>query len=94
MKQIESIDELKKGDKIVCIWGEMPHFYEFLCIHPHNNNYVLLLDDITKDAPKFYIPNIINQPEWYKDYTLDEVRQKRIEYHEMKISRLKKRMNK
>lgn len=94
MKQIESINELKNGDKIVCIFGGNPNFYEFLCVHPHNNNYVLLLDGITKDAPKFYIPNIINQPEWYKDYTLDEVREKQIEYHEMKIRKLKERMNK
>lgn len=38
--------------------------YTFLGIHPNNENYVLLLDHITQDAYKKYIPNII-RGEWY-----------------------------
>lgn len=93
MKRITDINELKKGDKIVSFFCGQVCFYTFLCVHPNNDKYVLLIDDLTKDAPKFYINNLIEN-EWYTDYTLNEINKKKIEYHERMIERLKERINK
>ncbi len=94
MKQILDIYGLKQGDKIVHFNGERIDQWEFLMIHPHNDQYVLLLDTLSQNAFKQYIPNILNTDEWQRDYKIDDVLEQRIAYHNKQIERIKERLDK
>lgn len=82
---------LKAGDKFVDIENGEAKYYEFLMIHPHNDSYILALDDVQQEGKKIYIPTLIGGG-FFSDYTIDEVNQKKIEQLEAKISRIKKRI--
>ena len=43
LEKVTDITQLKPGDKIISI-GVTSEILEFLCIHPHNNNYSLFLN--------------------------------------------------
>lgn len=94
MKQITDISELKQGDTIVHFNGERVDHWEFLMIHPHNDLYVLLLDILSQNAFKQYIPNMLNKEEWQMDYTIEDVLVQRIEYHKKQMKHIKERLDK
>lgn len=82
MKRITSINDLKQGTKIVHVEDNKNiKYYEFLMVHPHNENYVLLLESLSQNAYKFYIPNIIgDDSHFYIEYTEKEVLELRKKY--------------
>lgn len=88
MKEINdtNISLLKAGDKVVKIEEDYAIYYEYLMVHPHNNDYILMLDHC-ENIKKFYIPNILNQ-NYYIEYTYKEIYQKEIEYLESQIKHL------
>ena len=93
MKNIDNARELSPGTKIVNLNGDTVLYYDFLMIHPHNNEYVLLLDTITKNAIKFYIPRIENSKEWQIDYTESDLLEYRYEYHLEKARKILQKIN-
>lgn len=95
MKEINesNFTSLKKGDLIVEIHCDDVTYWQYLMIHPNNDNYVLMIEGISKDAKKIYIPTLIDGG-YFTDYTLKEVYQKQIEGLEKRISYLKLRINK
>ena len=55
MKRITDISELKPGDRIWRIKnGINVEIIEFVCIHPHNNEYSFFIDLNMDGVPKFY----------------------------------------
>lgn len=38
MEKLKSLDQLKYGDRITMIDSERVEWYEYLGLHPHNNN--------------------------------------------------------
>ena len=92
MKQITDITELTSGVRIVEFCGDRTVFWEYLCQHPRNPEYVLLLESLSQDAIKQYIPNLLNSKDWYIDYTFEEIYEKRKEWHLEQIKRLDKRI--
>lgn len=91
MKRITDIKELKRGDKIVRIDSDGCGFYEFLMIHPHNDQYVLMIEEMSQNAPKFYIPILTDpQGKWFMDYTFEEIYDRRIAYLKRQIELLEK----
>lgn len=92
MKQITDITELTPGARIVKFCGDRIVFWEYLCQHPKNPEYVLLLESLSQDAIKQYIPNLLNSKDWYTDYTFEEIYEKRKEWHLEQIKRLDKRI--
>lgn len=94
MKRITNISQLKAGDKIVRVHGDMVIIMEFICIHPHNEEYSLFMDDNKDGAPKFYNKRLENE-EWYL-YTGDnaewnEIYDIKIAWYERQIERIKNR---
>ena len=75
MKKITRINDLKQGTKIASVYdNEIIKYYEFLMVHPHNESYVLLLESLSQNAYKFYIPNIIgDDSHFYIEYTTKEL---------------------
>ena len=48
MKQITDITELTSGVRIVEFCGDRTVFWEYLCQHPRNPEYVLLLESLSQ----------------------------------------------
>ena len=91
MKQITDITELTPGTRIVEFCGDRTAFWEYLCQHPRNPEYVLLLESLSQNAIKQYIPNLLRS-DWYIDYTFEEIYEKRKEWHLKQIERLNERI--
>jgi hypothetical protein len=92
MKQITNISELTPGTPIVRLLGDTCEFWEYLCLHPKNSKYVLLLENISQNAIKQYIPNLLNSNEWYIDYTFEEIWEQEKEWHLQQIEKCSKRI--
>ena len=91
MEKITDIRQLKKGDKIWTInrfSGEV-EVLEFVCIHPHNEEYSIFLDKNYDAIPKFYNKNLADDDyERYdgsQKYWKERIYPKRIAWHERKI---------
>lgn len=59
LEKVTDITQLKPGDKIISI-GVTSEILEFLCIHPHNNNYSLFLNSDLDGTKKFYNDKLRN----------------------------------
>lgn len=81
MKRIKDIRKLAQGTKIVNIHDGIIAFYEFLCVHPHCNEHVLLLDTWTQNAFKFLISNIEESANWQINYTNTDLLNYEYNYH-------------
>ena len=93
MRRITDIKELKEGTKIVRVYNGRIDYFSFLMVHPCNEKYVLLMDDLTKDATKFYIPNLLDKHGYfYIDYSRRELLEKEIEEHQKAIDALRRRI--
>lgn len=86
MERITSVNQLSKGDRIAKIDGNKVILLEFICIHPHNEKYSVMLDDNKDGVPKFWNEDLERQ-EWYK-YTGDQW----IELHQIMAEQLRKQM--
>jgi len=97
-EKITNINQLKKGDKIWTInniTGKV-EVLEFICIHPHNKEYSIFLNEYDDGAPKFYNKNLASGDyERYEDSNDCWARRiyiKRVEWYKRKIDNLNKRM--
>lgn len=67
---IEYINKLKTDEKLIeCILGKV-NYYRFLCIHPRNPNYVILLN-YCEEPVRFYYKNLIDR--FFTDYTQRDI---------------------
>ena len=94
MERITDISQLKAGDKIVSINGfdGRPKILEFVCIHPHNPEYSVFLNETYDGAPKFYNKRI-QEEKWFR-YDSDawnEIHQMEIAWHKKRIKDLEER---
>lgn len=63
---IEDVNKLKMDEKLVeCIAGKV-NYYRFLCFHPRNSNFVILLDH-GEEPVRFYCKSLIDR--FFTDYT-------------------------
>ena len=88
MKQITNLKELKKGTQIVQFIDGRAEYFDFLMVHPRNNDYVLLLNITTQDAISFYMPRIVCNESWQIECTSIDVLQYQYNYH-MEMARRK-----
>lgn len=91
MKQITNISELQPSTQIVRLCGDQCTFWEYLCPHPRNPEYVLLLESLSQNAIKQYIPNLL-ESEWFIEYTFEEIYEKRKEWHLKQAEKYEKRI--
>ena len=62
-------------------------------LHPNNENYIFVLDSVTQDANKLYIPLMIHEEYYVGEYDPAFVRTKKIEELEFEIKRLQVLIN-
>lgn len=67
----EDIENLKTDEKLIefCLNGNV-NYYRFLCFHPRNKNYVILLNHC-EEPERFYVKSIIDR--FYTDYTTRDI---------------------
>ena len=65
---IKTINELKPGDEIFDLDFLDVCTYEYLCVHPNNPRYHIIINEITKDPTKIYEKNLqsIFEKEYYE----------------------------
>lgn len=57
---IEDVNKLKVDEKLIeCISGKV-NYYRFLCFHPRNPNYVILLNGC-EEPVRFYYKSLIDR---------------------------------
>lgn len=70
IRDIKDIENLKTDEELIeCLNGEV-NYYRFLCFHPRNDEYVILLNQCEQPV-RFYIKNIINR--FYMNYTIRDI---------------------
>ena len=70
IRNSEDIKNLKTDDRLVELIQGKANFYRFLCFHPRNQNYVILLD-CCEQPVRFYCSIIIDR--FYTDVTERDV---------------------
>ena len=79
---IEDINNLKIDEKLIeCISGKVI-YYRFLCFHPRNSNYVILLN-CCEEPVRFYYNNLLGR--FFTDYTQRDIISYRKDYAFKKI---------
>lgn len=78
IRDIKDIENLKTDEKLVelCLNGKV-NYYRFLCFHPRNENYVILLNHC-EEPERFYVKSIIGL--FYTDYTIRDIITDRRDY--------------
>ena len=66
MKQVIDIQKLTQGQRLIRVLNGVVHFYEFLMVHPHNDNYVFCMN-LCKEAERFHKEDIYKS--FFTDYT-------------------------
>lgn len=61
MEKLRTIEQFKSCKKFIIINGEDLSMYEFLCVHPHNEKYILALEKSSMEGKKLYIPNLLGE---------------------------------
>ena len=62
-------------------------------VHPSNEDYIFVIDSVTQDANKLYIPLMIHEEYYVGEYDQAFVTAKRIEELEFEIKRLQVLIN-
>lgn len=94
MEKFENVSQLYKGCDIMKIGeGGKLEFSEFLMLHPNNENYIFVLDSVTQDVKKLYIPLMVHEEYYVGKTDLAFIRAKRIEALEFEVKRLQVHIN-
>lgn len=79
---IEDIENLKIDERLIeCSLGKV-NYYRFLCFHPRNSNYVILLN-CCEEPVRVYYKNLIDR--FFMDYTQRDIITYRKDYALKKI---------
>lgn len=90
MKRLLKIEQLKKGMQFHVIKGDNVLSYAYLCIHPHNSNYILAIESISQNAIKLYIKTLTDVEEVYiGNYDMKFFINKKIEIYEERLKSLR-----
>lgn len=94
MKSIDSKEKVlsiaKNELMIECVRGEVNH-YKFLCVHPRNNNYVILMNFCERPV-RFYYQDLINR--FFIDYSDEDIILYKIGYRRNEIEELEEKLKK
>lgn len=92
MEKLIDIKQLSKGVKFHVIYAEKVISYKFLCVHPDNEQYIIAINNLTKNGDKIYIAELLQTDCWVGDFDAIFFLEKEIEYHKKQIEILKERI--
>lgn len=88
MKRIRNAEEvrgLKPNQRLIKLSSGKVEYYYFLCVHPHNDKHVILMN-ICEEPERFYYTQIIDY--FATDYTDKDIISYRKEYYTRKLKEL------
>ena len=88
MEKLKSLDQLKHGDRITMIDGERVEWYEYLGLHPHNRNYIFVIDGFTENGKKLYINNILNTKYYIGETDMKFIMREQLKYYQEQVKKL------
>lgn len=91
MEKLRTIEQFKSCKNFVIIDGENVTMYEFLCVHPHNENYILALEKSSMEGKKLFIPNLLGQTSFHNevyvgDYDSMFLTSRILEWHKRRVA--------
>lgn len=92
MEKIKNINQLKPGTHFFIVRGDEITGYEYLCVHPHNETYILALNSFTQEGEKHYIPQLLKGEVYVGNYDTKFFTELRIKYYKREIERLEQRL--
>lgn len=60
MEKLKDIEQLKTNKRFIIIAGETALQYDFICIHPYNDSYIIAID-MFGEPVRLYIPNLLDE---------------------------------
>lgn len=93
MKQIlnfEDVKKLKADERLIELWAGKVNYYRFLCFHPRNPDYVILLN-CGEEPVRVYYKKLIGQ--FYTDYTERGIITSRMDYALNKVREFKQALS-
>lgn len=89
ISNIEQIEKLKTNERLVrCYLGNV-EYYSFLCFHPENRNYVILLDHC-KQPVRFIVDELISY--FFTDCSTKDILNYQREYFRDKLNQVERRL--
>ena len=92
MKKLTEIKQLSQGTKFSVIKGDKVTNYEFVCMHPNNNKYIIALDVFSQKVETLHIPYICGTSALYPSpitlvgkYESKDIAKYLIEYYKRKL---------
>ena len=85
IRNAEEVRSLKPKQKLVKLSSGKVEYYYFLCVHPHNDKYVILMNGC-EEPERFYYTQIIDY--FATDYTDKDIISYRKEYYTRKLKEL------
>lgn len=89
MKRIENVEEirnLKPEQELIRLCCDYVSYYTFLCVHPHHDKYVILINKWTERPERFYFQDLIET--FAMNYTDDDIISYRLKYHKNIVQEL------
>lgn len=81
----EQVKELKVDEPLIECFAGTVNYYRFLCFHPRNQKYVILLNHC-EEPVRFYYQNIIDR--FYRNYSSKDIITYRRDFYTQKINEL------
>lgn len=81
----EQVKELKVDEPLIECFAGAVNYYRFLCFHPRNQKYVILLNHC-EEPVRFYYQNIIDR--FYRNYSSKDIITYRRDFYTQKINEL------
>lgn len=85
IRNAEEVRNLKPEQRLIKLSKGKVEYYYFLCVHPHNDNYVILMNSC-EEPERFYYTKIIDY--FATDYTDKDIISYRKEYYTRKLKEL------
>lgn len=90
IKDIKEVRSLKPDQRLIRFSKGKVEYYYFLCVHPHNDKYVILMNGC-EEPERFYHTQIIDY--FATDYTDKDIISYRKEYYTRKLKELEQALS-
>lgn len=90
IKDIKEVRSLKPDQRLIRFSRGNIDYYKFLCVHPHNSKYVILMNSC-EEPERFYYSTIIDY--FATDYTEQDIISYRMEFYNNLIQKLKQKLS-
>lgn len=92
MEVLKDTSQLTKGCGVTFVKNGIFRYYEYLMVHPNNENYYLFIENLSQEVVRIYIGELLGGDYYTGEYDSVFVNEKRIEFYKRKIQCLENRI--